>query len=132
MSDPTLAYVTKDSGQRQQFASGMQRDVTTGKLDFTYCLQGPMLDRWAGLMERGAIKYDRDNWMKAAGEEELQRFKQSALRHMVQWLRGNTDEDHAAAVFFNVNGAEYVKGKMAETGCGMSWLAGLASVMEKA
>ena len=43
---------------------------------------------------------------------ELQRFKESALDHMVKWLRGDMEEDHAAGVYFNVNGAEYVKEKM--------------------
>lgn len=105
-------FETKDSGKRKVFASGMQRDVTEGKTDYTYCLQGPMLKRWAELMERGAKKYDRDNWMKASGPEELERFRASALRHLIQWLHGETDEDHAAAVIFNLNGAEYVLGKM--------------------
>lgn len=107
-------FVTKDSGNRVVFKSGMQRDVTTGKTDFTYCIQGPMLERWAQLMERGAVKYERDNWMKAEGEAELERFRSSAMRHMIQYLRGDTDEDHAAAVIFNLNGAEYVKAKMAQ------------------
>lgn len=105
-------FVTKDSGERKTFASGMQRDVTTGKTDYTYCTQGPMLERWAQLMERGAKKYERDNWMKAAGHEELERFKSSAMRHLIQWLKGDVDEDHAAAVIFNLNGAEYVKGRL--------------------
>lgn len=105
-------FITKDSGKRLTFESGMQRDVTEGKIDYTMCLSGPMLDRWAALLMRGAQKYDRDNWMKAEGEAELMRFRESALRHMIQWLRGENDEDHAAAIFFNVSGAEYVKGKM--------------------
>lgn len=104
----------KDSGARQQFASGMQRDVTTGKIDYTFILKGPMLDRWAKQLMDGAKKYDRDNWMKASGEPELLRFRESAMRHLVQWLRGDTDEDHAAAVFFNINGAEYVRSVLAE------------------
>lgn len=108
-----MQFVTKDSGERTLFESGMQRDVSDGKIDYTYCIQGPMLDRWAQLMERGAKKYDRDNWMMATGDAELARFQQSAIRHLVQWLRGDRDEDHAAAVFFNINGAEYVKGRQA-------------------
>jgi hypothetical protein len=104
-----MTFTTKDSGKRKQFASGMVRDTEDGKIDYTYCLQGPMLDRWAQLMERGAKKYDRDNWMKANGAEELERFRTSALRHLIQWLRGDGEEDHAAACLFNINGAEYVQ-----------------------
>jgi hypothetical protein len=44
---------------------------------------------------------------------EYERFQESAARHFEQWLEGENDEDHAAAVFFNINGAEYVKAKLA-------------------
>lgn len=102
-------YAVKDSGQRQQFDGGMVRDVTTGKVDYSLVLDGPMFERWAEHLSKGAEKYSKRNWMLAAGDAELQRFKESALRHLLQWLKGDTDEDHAAAVFFNLNGAEFVK-----------------------
>lgn len=54
------------------------------------------------------------NWLKASGEAELQRFRESALRHFIQWFRGDTDEDHASSIFFNVNGACYVSDKLKE------------------
>jgi hypothetical protein len=104
-------FAVKDSGARQQFASGMQRDVTEGKTDYSLVLDGPMFERWAAHLTKGAVKYEKRNWMKADGSEEYVRFKESAFRHFLQWYRGDTDEDHAAAVFFNVNGAEYVKAK---------------------
>lgn len=106
-----MDFEVKDSGNRLVFESGMQRDVTTGKLDYTLALSGPMFDRWVVHLNKGAKKYDKNNWMKAAGQEEYDRFKESALRHFIQWFRGETDEDHASAVFFNINGAEYVKEK---------------------
>ena len=112
-------FVTKDSGARQLFASGMQRDITTGKVQWRLVYSGPMLARWAGLLTRGAEKYDADNWMKASGREELDRFRDSAARHFAQWMAGETDEDHAAAVFFNINGAEYVKSRLAATDDGV-------------
>ena len=31
---------------------------------------------------------------------------------MYQWLEGDESEDHAAAVMFNLSGAEYVKQKL--------------------
>lgn len=104
-------FAIKDSGKREQFAGGMQRDVTEGKTDYSLVLDGPMFDRWAEHLTKGAIKYDKRNWMKAAGDAERERFKESALRHFLQWYRGETDEDHASAVFFNVNGHEYVKAR---------------------
>lgn len=105
-------FTIKDSGERREFASGMVRDVTEGKTNYTLILDGPMFDRWAEHMTKGAQKYAARNWMRAQGQEEYERFKESALRHFLQWFRGETDEDHAAAVFFNLNGAEYVKARM--------------------
>ncbi len=98
----------KDSGKRQEFAGGMVRDVEEGKVDYSLVFDGPMFERWAAHLTEGAKKYDKRNWMKACDEETKQRFRSSAIRHFVQWLRGDTDEDHAGAVFFNVNGYEYV------------------------
>lgn len=50
-----------------------------------------------------------NNWQLAFSIEEMNRFKASAFRHFVQWWRGDNDEDHAAAVFFNISAYEYVK-----------------------
>jgi hypothetical protein len=111
------AFTVKDSGERQQFTSGMVRDTTTGKTDYDRIFDGPMVDRWAEHLTKGAIKYadledGRANWMLANGTSELRRFRRSAVRHFRQWLRGDVDEDHAAATFFNINGYEYVKAQL--------------------
>lgn len=105
-------FIVKDSGKRQEFSSGMVRDVVEGKTDYTLIYDGPMIDRWAEHLTKGAQKYEARNWMKASGTEEYDRFKISAARHFRQWLRGDRDEDHAAAVYFNINGAEYVLEQM--------------------
>lgn len=102
----------KDSGKRMKFDSGMQRDITEGKTDYLLVRDGPMYERWAKHLTNGAKKYDKRNWMKANGETELGRFRESAVRHFEQWLRGDNDEDHASAVFFNINGACYVEEKI--------------------
>ena len=103
-----------DSGKRKKFESGMVRDVTDDKTDYTLVLDGPMLERWAIHLNKGAAKYDKHNWLKADGEEELARFRESAMRHFVQALRGEVDEDHIAAVFFNLNGMAYVQDRLKE------------------
>ena len=111
-------FITKDSGQRQDYASGMRRDLQTGKPN--YSLISPkflkfdedMLYRWAMLMTRGADKYGERNWEKANSEEEMERFKASAFRHFMQWFKGEEDEDHAAAVFFNIGCFESIKLKL--------------------
>lgn len=109
-------FVVKDSGARASLGGGMVRDVESGKTDYTLVLDGPMFDRWGAHLTKGAVKYEARNWMKCADgtddekKKALDRFKRSALRHFLQWFRGETDEDHAAAVLFNLNGAEYLKG----------------------
>ena len=113
------AYVTKDSGQRAEFASGMVRDLEEGKARFDLLMpegvpyDAQLLTRFAALLGRGAAKYTARNWEQASGAEELDRFRSSAFRHFVQWFTGDSpEEDHAAAVMFNLLGAETVRYKM--------------------
>jgi hypothetical protein len=116
----TREYVTKDSGQREEFSTGMRRDLQEGKTRYDLIIPKMMIvsmfQRWADLMTRGAIKYGERNWEKAGTEEELERYYASAFRHFMQWYTGETDEDHAAAVFFNIQGAEYVKERLNQKG----------------
>lgn len=108
-----MTFETKDSGKRQDLANGMVRDVTDGKVDYTLILDGPLIERYAALLTRGAKKYGKRNWCKSfesppgdAREETRERFRESAFRHFMQWLAGDRSEDHAAAVIFNMNGYE--------------------------
>ena len=113
-------FVTKDSGKREDYPSGMRRDTQEGKPRFDLLLvpglpfEAQFLTRLAALLERGATKYGERNWQKAESPEELERFVASGMRHMVQWATGELDEDHAAAVAFNLMAAEYVKWKLAQ------------------
>ncbi len=110
-------FIIKDSNERVEFPSGMVRDIGREKVRYNRCLEGPMFKRWAEHLHKGAVKYPDvsvgvANWTLASGKEELQRFKESALSHMIDWLMGAVDEDHAAGVFFNINGAEFVKARI--------------------
>lgn len=111
-------YETKDSGKRQSFNSGMQRDVQDDKPRFEFIVPKDvpyaeqLLTRFASLMARGAVKYGDRNWEQANSEEEMERFRASALRHMMQWFCGEYDEDHAAAILFNIMGYETTKYKV--------------------
>jgi hypothetical protein len=110
-------FVVKDSGERKQFESGMVRDTVEGKIDYARVADGPMLKRWADHITKGAVKYPDTkpgvpNWTLAGGEEEYVRFKKSAFRHFMQWYNGDRDEDHGAATFFNINGAEFTREKL--------------------
>lgn len=83
--------------------------ITDGGLD-------AIIDRYTVLMMKGAVKYSEGNWLKAQGEAEFKRFKASFSRHLIKYLRGMADEDHLAAMVFNLNGAEYVRAKMLPKG----------------
>lgn len=107
-----VQFVTKDSGQRAEYASGMVRDTQDGKAMFGLLrpvgvpYHAQFMTRVAELMTRGIEKYGLRNWEKANSQEELDRFRESAERHLNQYLAGETDEDHAAAVVFNLLAAE--------------------------
>jgi hypothetical protein len=116
MKEGPLVFETKDSGERALFANGGQRDTENGKprFDLCYPLNVPyeeqLLTRFAALMARGAEKYNDRNWERFSDAAALARAKSSAARHFAQWINGENDEDHAAAVLFNVMAAGYVQG----------------------
>jgi hypothetical protein len=109
-------FETKDSGARASYGNGGVRDTQAGKPRFDLLLplnvpySAQLLTRWAALMGRGAEKYEDRNWEQFADEEALERAKSSAIRHLMQLVNGERDEDHAAAVLFNVMVYEYVRG----------------------
>jgi hypothetical protein len=116
-----MMKITKDSGARATFVTGMQRDTSSGKARFDLIVpeeipySEQLLTRFAELMTRGAIKYDARNWEKASTAEEMGRFKESAFRHFMQWYCGEEDEDHAVAIWFNIMGFETTKYKNEKT-----------------
>ena len=107
-----------DTDTRQHFTGGGMRDVETGKPRFDLLcpervpFEHQYLTRVAKLMGRGAEHYEDRNWEQFADDAAYQRARSSAFRHFMQWFNGETDEDHAASVFFNVQAAEYVAGRM--------------------
>lgn len=87
----------KDSGERQQWSTGSQRDAQEGKGRWDLIPFLPM-ERLAQHYENGAKKYDDDNWKKG---QNLRQYVNSAMRHLFKMAEGWTDEDHAAAVMWN-------------------------------
>ena len=104
-------FVVKDSGERRSFDSGMVRDTNAGKTLWHLITAGPLARRLAVHLTKGAVKYGPNNWLKATGQEEHDRFRESAFRHFMQWYYDETDEDHFSATVFNMNGTEYVREK---------------------
>lgn len=91
-------FETKDSGKREDFSTGSVRDTQEGKP--RQDLISPFaLKRWGHLMARGAEKYGERNWEKG---QPFSRLSGSGLRHLLQFMEGDTSEDHLAAVLFNI------------------------------
>ena len=107
-------FVVKDSGVREEYANGFVRDTEDGKYDYARILRIEglhlipieALERWGAHMVKGAEKYGEDNWKQARGPIAIGRFLRSLCRHVVQYIRKDRTEDHAAAVCFNVWAAE--------------------------
>lgn len=111
-------FTILDSGKREVYVSGMERDIQNNKPRFDLLLplnskyEDTLLYRWAMLLERGMLKYGERNWEKANSFEELNRFKSSAFRHFIQLMNGENAEDHFAAVCFNLNAVLYLMNKL--------------------
>lgn len=91
------SYVTRDSGARDEFDTGARRDTQDGKPRYDLIPVEP-LRRLAALMQRGADKYDDDNWRRGM---PMRRFEASMMRHVFAYMDGDDEEDHLAAVVFN-------------------------------
>lgn len=91
-------FTIKDSGKRQKFKTGAQRDIQHGKGRFDLL---PMyaLFSVARIFEDGALKYKEDNWRLGI---PLKRFSDSAFRHLAKFLAGFEDENHAAMAAWNM------------------------------
>ena len=76
------------------------REDKTGKVDYTYLSElKPIIDRICTRLTEGEKKYARLNWRNC---EDNLTYKQSAMRHMMQYMNGETDEDHGIATIINL------------------------------
>ena len=87
-----------DSGQREEWDTGSRRDTRVGKGRFDLIPTLPMR-RLARHYENGGVKYGDRNWEKG---QPLSRYLDSAERHLIDLKEGMVDEDHAAAVVWNI------------------------------
>ncbi|HOQ79911.1 MAG TPA: DUF5664 domain-containing protein [Candidatus Cloacimonadota bacterium] len=73
------------------------------------------LTAFALFMEAGAKKYSFENWKLLNTPEDIERFKESCLRHYVQWQVGQQDENHLLATVFNLMALFYHTRKQEES-----------------
>ncbi len=124
-------YTVTTTVEQAEFPSGMVRDTAEGKIDYRIINYGPMRDRWVKHLDMARANYPDlgfgvPNWTVGDGIEEFDRFLESAERHFANWAAARrveltewtrqghftsipSTEDEAAAVFFNMNGAENVR-----------------------
>ena len=108
--DEPRQYITKDSGEREGFITGANRDRRAGKGRYDL-LSVVGIRRIAGVYERGAEKYSDRNWEKGM---PVSRFLDSALRHTFQALDGQDDEDHMAQAAWNLMAAMHMQERRPE------------------
>lgn len=88
----------EDSGVRQNFSTGSQRDSRYGKGRYDL-LPARAIRRIARHFEAGAVKYDPRNWEKG---QPFSRYIDSSLRHTFSYLDNQNNEDHLAAAAWNL------------------------------
>ena len=100
----------KSSDEMTVFASGAVRDnrTGTGRCDL---LPACVLLRLARHYERGAERFGEYNWQKGI---PCHSFVDSALRHLLKYMDGWTDEDHLIAAIWNLCGLAWTEEKLPE------------------
>lgn len=93
-----MAKAFKDSGKRQDFGTGAVRDTTDdkGRMDL---LPFRAITWLSKIFQRGMAKYGERNWEKGI---PVTRFVDSGMRHLSQFMIGDTSEPHLAMAFWNI------------------------------
>lgn len=98
IDDGIFAEVKSSGLDEEKFETGSVRDSREGK--GRYDLLSPYtMRRLARHFENGARKYGDRNWEQG---QPISRYVDSAFRHLFAYLEGKQDEDHAAAVLWNI------------------------------
>lgn len=95
--------------KNRQFKTGAQRDTGDGKLRMSLVPQQELKRVMKRYLD-GAEKYGENNWMNGM---PLSVYYDCAHRHLEAWWRGENDEDHAAAVVWNMLCAMWTEKKIA-------------------
>lgn len=88
----------KDSGDRTQFATGAVRDMHEGKGRMDLLPMTAIIEL-SKHCEEGAKKYGEHNVDKGIPQHSL---CDSAMRHLVKYMRGDHDEPHLRAAAWNL------------------------------
>ncbi len=86
----------RHSDSKIEFSTGAKRDTTEGK-GSPSLISPVLIHRLGVLLQKGAEHYGADNWSKGM---PYRRTADSLIRHIFQWLAGDEEEDHLAAICF--------------------------------
>jgi hypothetical protein len=118
---PGKLYVTKDSGEKAVHSDGVQRDTQVGKTKFTLMfprgvpMREQLFTRVAELYTRGGEKYGDRNWENSCAPDTLDHHLEALWRHFMSFFfEENQEEDHAAAIMWNVNAVELTRRNIRE------------------
>lgn len=100
----------QDSGTRRAFETGAVRDMAEGK-GRCDLLPAVAVLRLARHFEAGAKKYSERNWEQGI---PIHSFIDSAIRHLMEYLDGQDDEDHLCAAAWNCMCAMWTEEKHPE------------------
>jgi len=93
------------SSTNRKFETGAQRDSDIGKPRMSLIPHEELI-RVMNHYRKGGEKYGMNNWKQGMTTAVLY---DSAQRHLLKWWQGETDEDHLAAVAWNVLGAMWTE-----------------------
>lgn len=88
----------KDSGHRQTYQTGANRDNPVGK-GMMNLIPACSILRVSRHYELGGAKYGFGNWEKGIPNS---RYVDAAIRHLFKYLAGCNDEDHLSASVWNI------------------------------
>jgi len=88
----------QDSGTRREFETGAVRDMAEGKGRCDLLPPRAIL-RLARHFENGCKKYGDRNWERGI---PINSFIDSAIRHIMKFMAGKTDEDHLVSAAWNL------------------------------
>ena len=88
-----------DSGVHNKMKSGALRETNEGKGRFDLMSPYALL-RVARIHEKGSKKYLPRNWEKGM---KFSLYVDAALRHIIKYMMGMTDEDHLAQAVWNLD-----------------------------
>lgn len=114
-------FVLKHGDEMSHHSDGVVRDTTKGKVKFPLVFpkgvakKDQLFWRVAMLYTTGGERYGDRNWENSEGEDTLAHHEEALWRHFMSfYFEEDTEEDHAAAIVWNINAVELTRRKIRE------------------